>query len=294
MFKPNSKFNGNNGNKRSYYVVLDHIISGDNINKIDKIDKIDGNHFVSGSHKITDTLTVSFINDYKITDKTNPIGFWQTILNNHSFEYSVNFKYKFKIDDTDLLYLISFDTVKGITLHTDTNLVDIYEFDDVDIDFNSFNNFKIIKTRQQIKQDKSRFWRKAILINIIFYALFLSAIFAYYQYKAGTLEVINERLLSLQSEIVDLNLEVESVKANAVVSGSSAQQHIANLLHIISGVGIQRSEIDLTQSLCVITISLDDVDMLKHLAKVNNIAIKIVRNFSKNTASVSWEVRGNE
>ncbi|CAC9998641.1 hypothetical protein, partial [uncultured Gammaproteobacteria bacterium] len=24
MFKPNSKFNGNNGNKRSYYVVLDH------------------------------------------------------------------------------------------------------------------------------------------------------------------------------------------------------------------------------------------------------------------------------
>jgi hypothetical protein len=33
-------------------------------------------------------------------------------------------------------------------------------------------------------------------------------------------------LLSLQSEIVDLNLEVESVKANAVVSGSSAQQHI--------------------------------------------------------------------
>jgi hypothetical protein len=38
------------------------------------------------------------------------------------------------------------------------------------------------------------------------------AIFAYYQYKAGTLEVINERLLSLQSEIVDLNLE--GIKAN--------------------------------------------------------------------------------
>jgi hypothetical protein len=96
-----------------------------------------------------DSLEVSFINDYKITDKTNPIGFWQTVLNNHNFDYSVNFKYKFKIGDTDL-YLIAFDTSKGITLHADTNLVDINEFDDVEIDFNSFNNFKIIKTRQQI------------------------------------------------------------------------------------------------------------------------------------------------
>jgi hypothetical protein len=34
--------------------------------------------------------------------------------------------------------------------------------------------------------------------------------------------------------------------------------------------------------------------MIKHLAKSNNIMIKIVRNFSKNTANVSWEVRGNQ
>jgi hypothetical protein len=53
-------------NKRSYYVVLDHIIKSDNIGAID------GSHFISGGHKITDSLKVSFINDYKITDKTNP------------------------------------------------------------------------------------------------------------------------------------------------------------------------------------------------------------------------------
>jgi hypothetical protein len=40
---------------------------------------------------------IKFINDYKITDKTNPIGFWQTVLDNHNFDYSVNFKCKFKI-----------------------------------------------------------------------------------------------------------------------------------------------------------------------------------------------------
>jgi hypothetical protein len=96
MFKPNAKFDYN---KRSYYVVLDHIIKSDNIGAID------GSHFISGSHKITDSLEVSFINDYKITDKTNPIGFWQTVLDNHNFDYSVNFKCKFKIGDTDL-YLI--------------------------------------------------------------------------------------------------------------------------------------------------------------------------------------------
>jgi hypothetical protein len=85
------------------------------------------------------------------------------------------------------------------------------------------------------------------------------------------------------------------MKDNAIVSGvTTSQQHIANLLHIISSVSIQRGEIDLTQSLSVITISLDDVDMIKHLAKSNNIMIKIVRNFSKNTANVSWEVRGNQ
>jgi hypothetical protein len=285
MFKPNAKFDYN---KRSYYVVLDHIIKSDNIGAID------GSHFISGSHKITDSLEVSFINDYKITDKTNPIGFWQTVLDNHNFDYSVNFKCKFKIGDTDL-YLIAFDTNKGITLHADTNLVDIDEFDDVEIDFNSFNNFKIIKTRQQIKQDKSRFWRKIIFMHIIFYALFLSSIFAYYQYKESTLGTINEHLLSLQSETIDLNSKIESMKDNAIVSGvTTSQQHIANLLHIISSVSIQRGEIDLTQSLSVITISLDDVDMIKHLAKSNNIMIKIVRNFSKNTANVSWEVRGNQ
>ncbi|VVM25729.1 hypothetical protein BSPWISOXPB_7765 [uncultured Gammaproteobacteria bacterium] len=268
--------------------MLDHIIKSDNIGAID------GSHFISGSHKITDSLEVSFINDYKITDKTNPIGFWQTVLDNHNFDYSVNFKCKFKIGDTDL-YLIAFDTNKGITLHADTNLVDIDEFDDVEIDFNSFNNFKIIKTRQQIKQDKSRFWRKIIFMHIVFYALFLSSIFAYYQYKESTLGTINEHLLSLQSETIDLNSKIESMKDNAIVSGvTTSQQHIANLLHIISSVSIQRGEIDLTQSLSVITISLDDVDMIKHLAKSNNIMIKIVRNFSKNTANVSWEVRGNQ
>ncbi len=285
MFKPNAKFDYN---KHSYYIVLDHIIASDNIGAIG------GNHFISGSHKITDSLEISFINDYKITDKTNPIGFWQTVLNNHNFDYSVNFKYKFKIGDTDL-YLIAFDTSKGITLHADTNLVDINEFDDVEIDFNSFNNFKIIKTRQQIKQDKSRFWRKVIFIHIIFYALFLSAIFAYYQYKESTLGAINDRLLSLQSETIDLNSKIENMKDNAIVSGvTTSQQHIANLLHIISSVSIQRGKIDLTQSLSVITISLDDVDMVKHLAKSNNIMIKIVRNFSKNTANVSWELRGSQ
>jgi hypothetical protein len=37
----------------------------------DNIGAIGGNHFISGSHKITDSLEISFINDYKITDKTN-------------------------------------------------------------------------------------------------------------------------------------------------------------------------------------------------------------------------------
>jgi hypothetical protein len=46
---------------------------------------------------------------------------------------------------------------------------------------------------------------------------------------------------------------------------------ILTMISIAKFLALQRSEIDLTQSLCVITISLDDVDMLKHLAKVNNI-----------------------
>jgi hypothetical protein len=52
------------------------------------------------------------------------------------------------------------------------------------------------------------------------------------------------------------------VSACRVMGVTTSQQHIANLLHIISSVSIQRGKIDLTQSLSVITISLDDVDML--------------------------------
>jgi hypothetical protein len=86
--------------------------------------------------------------------------------------------------------------------------------------------------------------------------LFLSAIFAYYQYKESTLGAINDRLLSLQSETIDLNSKIENMKDNAIISGvTTSQQHIANLLHIISSVSIQRGKIDLTQSLSVITFS---------------------------------------
>ncbi len=282
MFKPNTQFEHN---KHSYYVVRDHIVASDNDNN-----EFDANHFTSGGKKITDSLEVSFINDYKITEKNNPIGFWQTILNNHNFDYSVNFKYKFEIDEEP--YLISFALGKGITLYADINLVDIDGFDDIDIDFDSFNNFEVIKTRQQIKQDKSRFWRNAILLHTVFYVLFIGGIFAYYQYKTSTFSEINKTLLSMQSKVSDLELNIDRVKDNTIASGVTSQQHINNLLRIMSSVSAQ-SKIDLTQSLALITISLDDLDRVRHLAKSNHIVIKIDRNFSKNTVNVAWEVRGN-
>ena len=86
MFKPDFQISHN---KHHYYVVLDHIITRDGMVN-------DESHFVSKQQQITPNLAISFINDYRAIDQTNPIGFWQTILSNHPFDYSRNFKYKFR------------------------------------------------------------------------------------------------------------------------------------------------------------------------------------------------------
>jgi hypothetical protein len=93
MFKPDFQISHN---KQSYYVVLDHIITRDGMVN-------DESHFVSKQQQITPNLEISFINDYRAIEQTNPIGFWQTILSNHTFDYSSNFKYKFKIEDETYL-----------------------------------------------------------------------------------------------------------------------------------------------------------------------------------------------
>ncbi|AYQ56824.1 hypothetical protein MS2017_1120 [Bathymodiolus thermophilus thioautotrophic gill symbiont] len=280
MFKPNTQFNND---KHNYYVALDHVIASDNASEVDDI------HFIS-EQKTIGNLEISFINDYKITEQANPIGFWQTILNNYKFNYSSNFKYKFTIDTE--LYLISFDTSKGITLHADANLVRLDEFNDIEVNPNNFNIFKVIKTKRQAKQENSLFWRNTILQHVVFYVLFLSGIFAYYQYKANTFSEINKSLFPLKVTAMNLNEEINNIKGSVIVLEATIQQaHIENLLYIVESVNIKNSTIDLTQSSAVITVSLSDLDMVKHLAKTNNIALTINRNFIDDTADVSWKVK---
>jgi hypothetical protein len=200
MFKPNSKVSYN---KRNYYVVLDHIIVNDEL-----VD--DESQFVSSKQKITDDLEISFINHYNIIEQNNPVGFWQSVLSNHSFDYSNNFKCQIKIDDSES-HFISFDVNKGIKIHTDANLIDLNQFNLIQIDFDGFTNFEIIKTQQQIKQDKNQLYRNLLLKHLPVYAVIFGSIFAYYQYEKNIFVQRNERLLSLKAEAFDLQSNIERI-----------------------------------------------------------------------------------
>ncbi len=285
MFKPDFQINHN---KRHYYVVLDHIIAHDSMVN-------DESHFVSKQQQITPNLIMSFINDYRAIDQTNPIGFWQTILSNHPFDYSHNFKYKFKIESE--LYLISFDISKGILIHVNASLVDVDTFDDINIDFDGFTHFEIIKTEQQKTQDKRHLYQRVILKHLMFYGFLLGSLFIYYQYQKSGFVQMNEQLLNLGAETLDLHMGIDNVNSSTITTNTNIQQaHVKHLLHVLAaGINIQKSEIDLTKSLALIVIDLDGLDRLKHLAKVNNITLSSInRNFVKNTAAVSWQIRGKQ
>lgn len=284
MFKPNSQISHN---KQTYDVVLDHIIAHDSMVN-------DESHFVSKQQQITPNLTLSFINDYRAIEQTNPIGFWQTILSNHRFDYSRNFKYKFKIESET--YLISFDVNKGVSIQVNAFLVDVDTFDDINIDFDGFTHFEIIKTEQQKIQDKRHLYQRLILKHLMFYGFLLGGLFIYYQYQKGGFVQMNEQLLTLKTKLLDLNMDIDNVNNNTITTDTHVQQaHVRHLLHVLAaGINIQKSEIDLTQSLALIVIDLNDLDRLKHLAKVNNVALSINRNFVKNTVVVSWQIRGKQ
>lgn len=285
MFKPDSQISHN---QQTYDVVLDHIIAHDSMVN-------DESHFVSKQQQITPNLTMSFINDYRAIEQTNPIGFWQTILSNHTFDYLSNFKYKFKIEDET--YLISFDISKGILIHVDASLVDVDTFDDINIDFDGFTHFEIIKTEQQKTQDKRHLYQRIILKHLMFYGFLLGSLFVYYQYQRSGFVQMNEQLLSLGAETLDLSVDIDNVNNNTITTNTNLQQaHVKHLLRVLAaGINIQKSEIDLTKSLALIVIDLDNLDRLKHLAKANNIVLSSIdRNFVKNTVAVSWQVRGKQ
>ncbi len=289
MFKSGAQFS-NNGN--NYHIVHDHIVVLDGENRA-----IDENHFIYSKQKITSGLEIGFLSDYKVVECQNPIGFWQTILNNYDFDYSGNFKYQFNLVGSDTeLYLISFDTNKGITLHADVNLVNLSDFESIEVDPNRFNKFDIIKTKQQAKQDKVNFWRGLIIKHIVFYMVIAVSVFSYYQYQHSVFSEGRNYSDSLKMQMHSLSDEIEGIKENVITLETNNQwSHIVNLLNILSGgIVIQESSLDLTKSFATITIDFSDLEMMKYIAQSNNVALKIERNFSKNTANITWENRGNQ
>lgn len=92
-------------------------------------------------------------------------------------------------------------------------------------------------------------------------------------------------------------MSIDNVNNSTITTDTRIQQaHVKHLLRVLAaGINIQKSEIDLTKSVALIVIDLDGLDRLKHLAKVNNIALSSInRNFVKNTAAVSWQIRGKQ
>lgn len=288
MFKPNAQINHNNTH---YDVVLDHIITiNDGMNN--RVN--DESHFVSSKAPITPNLEIGFINDYRAVEQTNPIGFWQTILANHTFDYSENFHHKFSIESE--VYLISFDFEKGIVLPIDGSLVDVDSFDDIVINFEGFTHFEIIKTEQQKQQDTRHLYQTLVLKHLVFYTLLVGFVFVYYQSQKTDFVVMSQQLLSIGADSLDLAASIDKISSNTITTDTHIQQaHIKHLRHVLaSGINIQKSNIDLTKPFARIVIDLRDLDMLKHIAKANNTAISTNKDFVKDTAEVSWRLGSDQ
>ena len=127
----------------------------------------------------------------------------------------------------------------------------------------------MIKTEQQKIQDKRHLYQRIILKHLMFYGFLLGGLFIYYQYQKSGFVQMNEQLLNLGAETLDLNLDIDNVNNATITTDACIQQaHVKHLLPILAaGINIQKSEIDLTKSLALIVIDLNDLDMLKHLAK---------------------------
>jgi hypothetical protein len=267
-----------------YNVVLDHIVDSN------LYENKDGSNFVSSKQKITNTLEVGFLNDYKVTDKQNPVGFYQTVLNNHSFDYSDNFKIQFEIKNNS--YFISFDSQKGILIH-DINSVIVNEFTLIEIDYDKFNNFQIIKTQSQIDRDLKQLRNKILFRHAYVYSAMLIGMWFYFLYQENNFDEENAKLSILNANVSYAQSSIGHIGYNATTLNIQPKQtHIKNLLQIFTGnnIFIQKANVDLTKFLATVVISLDDLEMVSHIAKNNNVKLNVDTDIVNNTANISWEV----
>lgn len=268
-------------NGRKCFVVRDHVVAADT-------GAIDGDMFVSGRQQITPNLKILFVNNNNVTNADNPIGFWQTILANHNFDYSNNFKLSFKISGDS--FYISFDLADGITLHNSTSLVDESEFSLVDIDFDNFNKFEIIQTQAQKIKENKRFTKKTLFAYSLVYSLIGASILFYSIYQNNITRQLKDELLLIKEKKSTLIQSINEKNLQMIdFNITLSQRHIEWLTLLQQYVNNIKGKIKLDKGTVDVEIKFVDMDVVRQLAKQHNIDVRIEPDFMNQTAQLSWQ-----
>jgi len=267
--------------KRNYLIALDFL---------SPIDKVDVNSFVSGSI-VVNQKKYYFINLFATTELDNPIGFWQTILINNAFDFSKSFKFKFSANEE--VFLISNELKNGLTIHNNVDLVNINEFKEVEVDFDIFNQFTIVKNKQQVKAEKRRINKIIAIKHLIVYVSFAIFLTSYFFYEKSNFDKQQKILNVIKSEITKYRAKINAKHSKLARIKTKPQDA---QIEILAELGVHslivNSEIDLTSAVAEITVTLNNVDLAKNiLLNLGAFNIKVKQNFAKKIATIGYQVK---
>ena len=282
MFAPGENIKAS---KRDYTVALDFLSSADKV--------VDTDSFVSSS-TVINQKKYYFINSFASTQLNNPIGFWQTILLNDIFDLSKTFRFKFIINNE--VFLISSDPEMGLIIYNNINLVDIDDFEEVEIDFNNLNQFTIIKTKQQAKESRKRANKKIIIKHLFVYLFFIILSTVYYFYEKSNFDKKQKILNDIKSEVLGLRAQINNKHSKlAAIRTKSQSAQINTLARLEAYSLIVDAQVDLTSPVAEITVDIANADLAKSiLLKSGVINLKTNQIFSKNIATINYKIKAQK
>jgi len=277
-----------------YKTTIDSVV----LNKFE----VNSSQFIFDELKIRDKVfyftidTNYYLKNKKLSKKKLLIGFWHSIFANEPklFDFSRGFRYKVELNSK--FYIISY--LSGI-LETSVNddddpfQVDIDDYQEIVISPKKYKVFHPIRTKEEHKQEEIT--RKKILITKYLSSwVVVTVIFGYFIYVSyeDEFKAMSYSVEAAKNTKNKLNLKLKKLKTEVVKEkgkeGKVYLQHMVYISKFINNNVVMTGELDNQLDFSFDTTT--KVEMVRYVAKKENIPIKLQYDFISKVSKVSWRV----
>ena len=280
-----------------YKTTIDNVV----LNKFE----VNSSQFIFDELKIRDKVfyftidTNYYLKNKKLSKKKLLIGLWHSIFANEPklFDFSRGFRYKIELNSK--FYIISYLSgilETSVSDEDDPFQVDIDDCQEIVINPKKYKVFHPIRTKEEHKQEQAT--RKKILITKYLSSwVVVTVIFGYFiyvsyedEFKAisHSVEAANNTKNKFNLKLKKLKTEVVKEKGKESKEGKVYLQHMVYISKFINNNVVMTGELDNQLDFSFDTTT--KVEMVRYVAKKENIPIKLQYDFISKVSKVSWRV----